>query len=570
MLKRVVKAPGFAAGAILLIAIGIGTATTIFTLLDALLLRTLPVRNPENLVQVVQLFSNLRPQGYFAFELYRRLAEESSTLFDVTGQSEMTVTLDSGTRPLRVYAQAVTDNFFKALGVQATVGTVFGGSDPAVAVLSYEGWTKYFGRDATAVGRTVRLNGHPFQIVGVTPQGFNGTNSDTTPAIRVSYRFITQLSGRDDDGLEIIARLRPGVPLDDARKEVSSVWLSLPEAMPGARTSSRIEVRSIEHGASYLRDQFRTALIVLMAGTALLLLMVCCNIGGLLLARSAVRAKETAVRLAIGAPRMRIIAECLIDSLAVTFLGLAAALPLAYAGVGLLVRSLPQLPISSFDLRTSSVNVGVGLRPILFAVTACVVTAMLSALPPAWRALRDDLYGTLRGTISDIRHRRLQAVLCSIQVALCLILIISAGLMIRTVSNLTALDPGFDKAHLATFSIDPTSAKYNSQQIWSLQQRLLAEAQSVSGVEAAAIGGMSLMRGIGIVTGIAIPGQGQQLTNMNFVTPEYFDVMKMRVVAGRTFQAGDKPDGKPARRRQRRVRAPVLRQTRCRRVAHRP
>ena len=160
--------------------------------------------------------------------------------------------------------------------------------------------------------------------------------------------------------------------------------------------------------------------------------------------------------------------------------------------------------------------------------------------------MRGDLYAALKGTMSDIPHRRLQAFLCSVQIALCLVLIISAGLMIRTLSNLNRLDPGFDTDHIATFSIDPRLGRYNSQQTWLLQQRLLREAQSMAGVQAAALAGMPLMRGVGIITGIALPGQREQLTNVNFVSPGYFELMNMRMEAGRPFQPTDKPDARPA------------------------
>src|SRR5215470_14397497 len=210
-----------------------------------------------------------------------------------------------------------------------------------------------------------------------------------------------------------------------------------------------------------------------MAGTALLLLLVCSNVGGLLLARSAAHAKETAVRLALGATRMRIGVQCMIEALLLTFVGGAAGAALAYAAIPLLARWMPQVPFYSFELRTFSVDVRINSRVMVFAILSCAVTASLSALAPAWRSAHEDLYPVLKGTISDIRHRRLQVILCSLQIAVCVVLIISAGLMIRTVSNLNSLDPGFDGKSMVMFSIDPRLAKYNSEQTWLLQQRLL-------------------------------------------------------------------------------------------------
>jgi putative ABC transport system permease protein len=545
--RSIIRSPAFFGAAVLLIAIGIAAVTTTFAFLDALLLRPLPVRDPENLIQIVLLLPNpnLRPISNFSFDLYRRLANESSTLFDIVGQSESSVTLESGGEPERAYVQAVTDNFFTALGTEPAAGSVFRSGAAPVAVLSYEGWSRYFGRDPAVIGRVVRLGGHPFQIIGVTPKEFNGTNPDVTPMARVPYGFVKQLGGFDHDFLEIVARLKPGVPREEAQKEVAAVWKSFPQALTGMLNESRIEVRSIKYGASYLRDQFRIALMALMAGTALLLLIVCSNVGGLLLARGAAHAKETAVRLALGATRQRIIAQYMLESMFLTFSGGAAGTALAFAGIPFLMRWMPKFPLNSIDLRASSVDVHVNSRVIVFAIASCGITSILSALAPAWSVARDDLYPVLRGVISDIRHRRLQTVLCSVQITLCMVLIVSAGLMIRTLSNLSALDPGFDREHVAIFSIDPRLGKYDSRRIWLLQERLVREAQSIPGVEAAALGSVPLMRGMGMITGIGLPGQGEQLTNVGFVTPEYFEVMKMRVVAGRRFLPTDKPDAKP-------------------------
>src|SRR5947208_11889226 len=189
--------PGVFAVGILLSALGIGAAASVFALLDALLVRPLPVRNPENLVQVVQVLPNLRPQSYFSYELYRRLAHESATVFEVMGQAETAVALDRGGNPERVYVQAVTDNFFSGLGVRAVFGRVFGPGDDRVAVLSYDGWIRYFNRDPRAIGSIVRLGGHPYQIIGVTPEGFNGTSPDTSPALRAPYQHLPDFSERN-------------------------------------------------------------------------------------------------------------------------------------------------------------------------------------------------------------------------------------------------------------------------------------------------------------------------------------------------------------------------------------
>jgi len=422
-------------------------------------------------------------------------------------------------------------------------GRVFGPGDDRVAVLSYDGWIRYFNRDPRAIGSIVRLGGHPYQIIGVTPEGFNGTSPDTSPALRAPYQHLPDFSERNF--LEIIARLKPAVPLEQAREEVTAFWKTLPEAVQGAIFDSRIELRSIERGSSYLREQFRTALLLVTGGTGLLLLMVCSNVSGLLLARHTARAKETAVRLALGASRMRIIRQCLSESFLLTGIGGTAGLGLAYAGIPLLVRWMPQLPLNSWDLRTFAVHIRPDLRIIAFSIISCGLTLILSAFAPAWRASGTDPYTALKGTMSDIRHRRLQTFLGSLQVAICTVLVIAAGLMIRTLSNLHAIDPGFESEHVATFSIDPQVGNYNGEQTWLFQQRLLRESRSMPDVEAAGIAGMPLMRGIGTITATSVGGQRGQLINVNFVTTGYFDAMKMPILAGRQFKESDKPDATP-------------------------
>src|SRR6516225_4236581 len=207
--RAMMRPPGFVVAAVVLIAIGIAAVTTMFAFIDAVLLRPLPVRDPGSLVQIVQRLSNpnLRPLPTFPLALYRRLTAESSTLFDLAGQRETSVTFDNGGGSERVYVQAVTDNFFAALGVEAALGNIFRSGNARLAVLSDEGWTRYFGRDPAVIGRVVRLAGYPYEIIGVTPKEFNGTNSDTTPLARVPYSFVKELDERDVDSLEIIARL---------------------------------------------------------------------------------------------------------------------------------------------------------------------------------------------------------------------------------------------------------------------------------------------------------------------------------------------------------------------------
>ena len=559
------RSPGFFAVAALLIALGIAANTQIFTLVNALLLRPLPVRDPQNLVQLFEIRPKLPPYPYFDYPLYKQLASRSSTLFQVVGQWEWTLPLERGTNTERSHAVGVTENFFSDLRVQPLLGRVLEKGDDHVAVLSYEYWVRSFGRDSNVLGQSVRLKGHSYQIIGVAAEQFTGVVVDSGPDLWIPFANTIEFSGAphpslDNFVVEVIARLRPGVSREQAEQETAALWARYME--DGAlrepqnykdHLASRLEVRSIAYGLSPIRDQSRTALVLLLAGTGLLLLMVCANVGGLLLARATARERETAVRLAVGASRGRIIRQWLTESLLLTLLGGGAGIVAAYLSMPILVRWLPPargIGLDPAELRTLSLDLHPDLRVVAFSIAACALTAVLSAFAPAWRSSRHDLYIALKTTISDKRHQRFQSVLCGIQVALCTVLLMSAGLMARSLSNLRNLNTGFDRDHVVIFSVDPNVRGFNSQQNWSLQQRLIEGARTLPGVESAALAGRALMRGIGLVNAVVFPGQkgdGISNTSYNAVSPEYFDVMGMHVLEGRGFVAGDtSEDGKLA------------------------
>ncbi len=540
-----------------LIALGIAANTQIFTLVNALLLRPLPVRDPQNLVQLFEIRSKLPPYPYFDYRLYKELASRSSTLFQAVGQWEWILPLERGTNTERSHTFGVTENFFSDLGVRPLLGRVLEKGDDHVAVLSYAYWVRSFGRDSNVLGQTVRLKGHSYQIIGVAPEQFTGNVVDSGPDLWVPFANTLDFSralqpSLDNFVVEVIARLRPGVSRSQAEQETAALWSRYMEDAAvrepqnyNGHLDSRLEVRSIVYGLSPIRDQSSTALVLLLAGTGLLLLMVCANVGGLLLSRATAREKETAVRLAVGASRGRIIRQWLTESLLLTTIGGGAGIVAAYLSLPILVRWLPPargIGLDPAELRTLSLDLHPDLRVVAFSIAACALTAALSAFAPAWRSSRHDLYIALKTTISDKRHQRFQSALCGIQVALCTVLLISAGLMARSLSKLRNLNTGFERDHVVIFSVDPDVRGYDSQQTWSLQRRLVDSARALPGVEAAALAGRALMRGIGLGSPIIFPGQkgdGVVNTSMNAVSPEYFDVMGIHLLAGRGFVGTD-------------------------------
>jgi hypothetical protein len=304
------RSPGFFAAAALLIALGIAANTQTFTLVNALLLRPLPVRDPRNLVQLFEIRPKLPAYPYFDYPLYKQLAANSTTLFQAIGQWEWILPLER-TAPSnagsgaaladRAHTYGVTEDFFRDLDVHPLLGRVLVPADDHLAVLSYSYWIRAFGRDPAVLGQTVRLKNHSYRIVGVMPEQFTGTILDSAPDLWIPFANMLDFSGLPHPSLEnysveIVARLRPGVTREQAQQETAATWTRYiqdaavrePQNYQG-HLIGHLELRSLTYGLSPIRDQSRSAMLLLLAGTGLLLLMVCANVGGLLLARATAR-----------------------------------------------------------------------------------------------------------------------------------------------------------------------------------------------------------------------------------------------------------------------------------------
>ena len=559
--RRFRRTPGFFAFSILLIAAVVGGNTMVFSLVDALLLRPLPVRNPKNLVQVFERRPNLPLQRWFEGAFYRQLAGQSSTLTDVMGMNQLSVAMEHGGQVSRVEVAPVTENFFPSLSPAVLAGRGLMSGDDHVAVLSYSTWARSFGRDREALGQRIRLAGHIFEIVGVLSEDFNGTTVEVGPDVWVPRRnfpdFVMYAQFDPERSvIEIIARLKPHVPVAEAQAEVATRWRNYEERDAPDRAErrdwladSQLEMQPIALGVSPLRSQFRTSLTLILAGTGLLLLIVSFNVGGLSLARSLVYHKETALRLALGASRLRIVRQILLESSVVTGIGGILGVLFAYMGIPLFLHWIPPIQVGGGELRTVSLAIHPDVRVIAFCITICGLATVLSAFAPAWQCFHMDLQTALRSAGSDLRQSRVQLVLCALQIALCTLLLLCAGLMVHSLSRLEGLNPGFDREHVATFSIDPRMRRYSSEQTWLLQQRLLAEVRKVPGIQAAGIANTSLMRGVGMKTTVVLPGQkldGHDLMNssLNNITPGYLDAMGIPVLEGRSLRERDL--GRPA------------------------
>lgn len=557
------KSPLFAFYMIAPLALGIGLNGAIFVLVDALLLRPLPVKKPDELVRLVEVIQNLGPRGYYAYDAVEALENKSTSFSEIIAYEDENAALRDSSGVSRVRCQVVTGNFFTALGVQPLYGRVLTSADalaPVSAppvVLSFAYWRREFRGDANVIGKTLTLEDRPFTIVGVMPQYFNGLDVETTPDIRLPLIAGGLTSRRNPDAdayrkrsfYSVAARLRPGVTLGRAQAESASIVQATKEIQEGRRLrDEHLEILPAGKGVSILRPKFASALVLLMSGVGLLLVMICANAGGLLLARASVRREEMAVRLAIGATAGRLTRQWLTESLVLTGIGGLAGMCVAFAATPLMLRSLPVVRDLGATVLTLSLDLRPDIRVYGFMVLTCVVCAFFAGIPAAIGIRRANLHESLK-TARGTSRQSLRWTLVAVQIGLCTFLLAGAGLLVSTFRHLRATDPGFDRDHVITFSIDPGMAQYKPDQNAALQVRLLAAVRELPGVRAAGTSVIGLMRGVGMKTTVAPEGQIARRsdflnTSVNQVSSGYFEALGMDLLAGRNFRANE-PETKP-------------------------
>lgn len=556
------KSPGFTLVVASLLAAGIGANAVIFSAFDAVLLRPLPVRHPQELVRLVQKQPQLGTTSYFPYKLYEALRDHSSTLAAVFAEEELPIGMSDPQPSEQIRVRAVTPEFFDVLGAPAFLGRALTADDgvdrPGAppAVLSYAFWQRRFDGDRNAIGRLITLNGYKFAIVGVMPRAFNGISMDTSPDVRVplrTYPLLVDLSifpktsdWRDTLSMDLSARLKPGVTREQARAECLAVFRAVAPQLPDLMrpdVERGLLLDPLNHGISILRDRFSDTLKLLIASVGLLLLMVCANVSGLLLARGASRREEIAVRLAMGATRAGLMRLMLMESTLLTVLGALGGIAIAFLLSPVLTHSLPVMRDRLTYRVPLSIDVHPDLRVIVFTVAVSALTVLLFGFAPAFAASRTSLDSVLRGARSSHGWRGRQ-ILIVVQVALCTLLLAGAGLLARTFAQLRSVDPGFDADRIVTFTAFPWLDAYKSDRVKSLRTALTDRVRALPGVADVAVASRAIMRGSGIKTtytriGVQAPKAEFMNSSLNQVTPEYFETMGMHFVAGRAFTAAD-------------------------------
>jgi predicted permease len=590
--RMLLKSKGFTAVAVLSLALGIGANTALFSVVDAVLLKTLPVTDPERLVLFEwQSGSSFRTNGmrgafasglpntrgasmfrYDTFEKLREAREQSpdgplsdflafGPIYELTAVVNDQAEIISG--------QAVTGGYYSGLGVQPLIGRAITDADdavsaPPVVVLSHKYWQERFGGDPAAIGRQFKLNQSLFTIIGVTPPAFTGTlQVGQRPAVTVPVSFepvlLGERTGMAKPGrpwiwwLNLMGRLRPGATREQARDSLNATFVAAAlEVMPPPRKDSdpvqidpqdypRLIAQSGSSGLMESRNIYRATIYGLFIIVGLVLLIACANVANLLLARAALRGPEISLRLAVGAGRWRLIRQLLTESILLAALGGLVGVLFAFWGKSALAamgdRNTLFLP--------AEIEPNINWRVLAFTIAVSLLTGIVFGLVPAWRATSLDLSTALKqskrltGTVS-----RLSKGLVVAQVALSLLLLIGAGLFIRTLYNLQRVNVGFNQENLLLFGLQPEQCGYKGERLVQFYQQLFERLDNMPGVRSATFGRVPLISNYIYNTGVLLPGETeksgeQHITNRQMIRENYFSTMEIPLLRGRGFTAQD-------------------------------
>ncbi len=573
-LRGLRRSPLFSIVAILSLALGIGANTAIFTLLDQILLRHLPVRAPEELVMLFQRGSHMgsnmgsRMHSYPIYQDYQQRAEP---LAEVIARRLVPASVSIDNRTERVEAELVSGNYFSMLGVQPAIGRVFSSQEDdqvfrghPVVVLGYDYWTTRFANDPGVVGRKILVNNYPMTVVGVSARGFAGVDPAQSPQLRVPILMEPvmlpdwgwlQPGSRRARWVQVFGRLKPGYtvesaagPLQGLFRQIRQHEMTLPEAKEWSAFSrdqfmkGTLHVESASGGYSGLRNDFSTALVVLMCMVGLVLLIACANVANLLIARGFMRQKEIAVRLSLGASRGRLVRQLLVESLTLSVAG-------GVLGVFLsLVLTRGLLSLVPSEGQPLLIQPAPDLRILGFAIGLTFVTSLVFGLLPALRASRPDLFVTLKDTMGSIARGGgslfLRKGLVTVQVALSFLLLFGAGLFVRSLQNLKVTETGVALDNLVTFQLAPALSGYETERGSQFYQDLLDRLRSAPGVVSAGLARVPILSGSEWDSSMSVEGHraadGEDMQAfMNAVSPGYFQTLKTPFLEGRDFTRAD-------------------------------
>jgi predicted permease len=583
-IRGLAKSPGFTLVALLSLTLGIGANTAIFTLLNAILLRPLPVQNPQQLV----LFGHGSAFGstnelpddsrdLFSYPFYREFKSRTQAFSGVTAVSSIQFATHSSISgaPLELLRiELVSGNYFSVVGVPPALGRTLSEADDRapgtgpVAVVSYEWFQRHFNGNPAALGKVIRILDHDYTLIGVAQPGFSGIIADQPADFWIPLSMQKEISPgwnglekMNFQSLYLIARLKPGLSWQTASASTNLLFKEIlrsdfvgPNPSPKDLASiqhAQIELTSAARGISQLRLTFSLPLEILMAIVGLVLLIACANIANMLLARGVARAREVAVRMALGASRSRIVVQLLTESALLAFLGAALGIALAWKAGAVLLH------LATHGHGPLPIDVTPDPPVLLFTLLITVLTALLFGIVPALRTTRLESRGGLtpslkegRGNAPASTRNTLARGLIIGQIALSILLLDAAGLFLRSLGNLNNVDPGFDKKNVLIFYLDEYAANLpQDARLVQLQQQIEARVQAIPAVRAAAFSMFTFNEGIWstpiTMQGLPHTQQNSQDALFNVVGPDFFSTFNLPLVSGRNFDARDTEKSHP-------------------------
>lgn len=573
-LRMLFKSPAFTTVAVLTLALGIGANTAIFTLVNALLLKLLPVKAPQELVAIgdptrVNNRSRGTPQlTNFSMPLYREFRDHNAVFSGlIAGGAEHRIEVNTGpaggAAQENIVGRLVSGNYFSVLGVDAAAGRLLSENDDTeensnpVAVLSYGYWQRKFALSPSIIGQEIRFNGYPFTVVGVAQAGFRGEvvgeDFDVFVPLSMQPEIVRGKSFRNDANfswLSLMGRLKPGVSVEQAKANINLVFQQALKGPYGALLSSddrnamasakQIDVSPAGSGLSEFRSEYRMPLLLLLGIVGLVLLIACVNVANLLLARATTRSKEVAVRLAIGANRGRLLRQMLTESILLAFIGGICGALLSIWGVHLLV--------TIFTSHASVLPLTPDLRVLAFTMAVCLTTGILFGIVPAMRSLRIQVSSTLKDATASATESRSRfgwgKTLVAGQVALSLLVLFAATLLVRSLQKIMTQNLGFNDTQIVIARLNPGAVGYKGEKMRQLAQELTTRLATVPGIRSVSYSQNGLFAGSESNDAIIVPGFTAQkpqdrVAYEDMVGPDYFGVVGVPILIGRGIGSQD-------------------------------
>jgi putative ABC transport system permease protein len=577
-LRQLTKYPGFTVVAVLTLAVGIGANAAIFSLIDQVLLKQLPVVEPDRLVMLKFTGSDTGHSSsyggddrqYFSYPMYRDLRDQNRVFSGMLAMFPAQVGVQWRNTPSLANSELVSGNYFSLLGVKPVLGRLFVPEDSAthgassLVVLSYRYWQQHFTSDPSVINQGILINGNPFTIIGVVQPGFNSVIGGTVPDFFVPITMKGQMTPQWDEledrrskWLNIVARLKPGVTVEQAEAGLNPLWKAIRamELESIGSTSQRFREHFVaksyvtlldgSKGFSPLREVMRVPLLILMGMVGLLTLMATANVGSLLLVRAAGRAREMSVRYSLGATRRRITGQLLVEGLTLGLTGGIFGLALSPLLAKALINFLTPTAVTTGRTPLSAVP---DTRVVLFCLAVSIAASVLFSLAPILQFYRPNVTPALKqqtGT-GEVAHARFRRLTVGMQIGLSLVLLMGAALFSRTLTNLKSVDVGFVTDRLLTFQLEPRMAGYQPASVTALYKQLIDTLSSLPGVQSVGMTDDPVLADSNNTSSIEVPGyQAQEGERMSFewehVTPGYFATLQIPLQAGRAFNDLDTP-----------------------------